>query len=590
MTIEAWITVAVIIIMLIALIKDLFPADVLTFTALSFLTVIGIISPEDALGGFSNKGMFTVALLFPVAYAAQTSGVLDRFASAVIGRAKGGRMALFRVMLPVFGLSTFLNNTPVVAMFIPTVRDWAVRAKMSPSKFLIPVSYASILGGICTLIGTSTNLVANGMLIKSKGLSFNMFDFAYVGLPCAVAGFIFLVFFGRKLLPDNKDMLEDFESDETQFIYEMRVGSDADIIGKSLCDGNLRKLNDIFVTGIFRKNELISPVRPAEIINSGDILLFSGKKDALNLLSSIRGLVPCAEDEYYRKLVNGKNARIAEAVVSVASSVVNKRVKDINFRGRYDAVVLAVKRDGHRLDSGLGGVVLKSGDTVLLLTGADFYKRQDGRDFYLLSKSENVHPYNIKKTYISGISLFGMIVLSAFGVLDIFDGAMIVLGILLLTRTLTASETRQSIEINVLIVIAASFGLGTALEKTGAAAYFAGNIIGATSAYGNIGALAAISFATTVLTELITNNAAVALIFPIAMAIADKAQASPLPFAMAVAIAASASFATPIGYQTNLMVQGPGGYKFSDFIKIGLPLNLLYFVVSVLVIPVFFKF
>lgn len=209
MSFDAWLTIIVIGLMLIGLIKDYYPADVLTFSALCVLTVCGVIKPEDALKGFSNKGMFTVALLFPIAYAAQSSGVLNHAAGALIGRAKAGKTAMVRMMLPVFGLSTFLNNTPVVAMFIPTVRDWAVSAKISPSKFLIPVSYASILGGICTLIGTSTNLVANGMLMSAKGISLKMFDFAYIGIPCAIAGFLYLTFIGRRFLPDNTDMLAD---------------------------------------------------------------------------------------------------------------------------------------------------------------------------------------------------------------------------------------------------------------------------------------------------------------------------------------------------------------------------------------------
>lgn len=591
MSFDAWLTIIVIGLMLIGLIKDYYPADVLTFSALCVLTVCGVIKPEDALKGFSNKGMFTVALLFPIAYAAQSSGVLNHAAGALIGRAKAGKTAMVRMMLPVFGLSTFLNNTPVVAMFIPTVRDWAVSAKISPSKFLIPVSYASILGGICTLIGTSTNLVANGMLMSAKGISLKMFDFAYIGIPCAIAGFLYLTFIGRRFLPDNTDMLADMETDESEFIFEMKVTAESDIIGKSLSEGNLRKLNDIFAVGINRHGSIISPVKPDEVVELDDVIFFSGKKDAMKLLSSVKGLIPHThQEDDFNSLMNGKKTKLVEAVVSVASSVINKKIKDVNFRGRYDAVVLAIKRDGRKLDTGLGGTVLKSGDTILLLAGADFSKRVDSSDFYLLSKTENVVPVDSRKVWITVISLVSMIALSAVGVLDIFYGAMVVFAILLLSRTISASEARKSIEINVLIVIASSFGLGIAIEKTGLAAMIAGGVIEYSAGWGLVGALAAVSLAVTLLTELITNNAAVALVFPVAMSVADKADASPIPFALAVAIAASASFATPIGYQTNLMVQGPGGYKFSDYLKIGVPMNLIYFVVSVLLIPVFFKF
>lgn len=381
------------------------------------------------------------------------------------------------------------------------------------------------------------------------------------------------------------------ETDESEFIFEMKVTADSDIIGKSLSEGNLRKLNDIFAVGINRHVSIISPVKPDEVVELNDVIFFSGKKDAMKLLSSVKGLIPHThQEDDFNSLMNGKKTKLVEAVVSVASSVINKKIKDVNFRGRYDAVVLAIKRDGRKLDTGLGGTVLKSGDTILLLAGADFSKRVDSSDFYLLSKTENIVPVDSRKVWITVLSLVFMIVLSAVGVLDIFYGAMIVFAVLLLSRTLTASEARRSIEINVLIVIASSFGLGIAIEKTGLASMIAGSVIEYSAGWGLVGALAAVSLAVTLLTELITNNAAVALVFPVAMSVADKADASPIPFALAVAIAASASFATPIGYQTNLMVQGPGGYKFSDYLKIGVPMNLIYFVVSVLLIPVFFKF
>ena len=590
MSTDAVITLIIIGLMLLALVKDILPADVATFGALGTLLLLGIVKPEDAAKGFGNKGMLTVAVLFPVAYAAQTSGMLDNFAATILGKAKNGGRSLMRVMLPVFGLSSFLNNTPVVAMFIPTVRDWAVKGKISPSKFLLPVSYASIFGGVCTLIGTSTNLVANGMFISSKGMSLKMFDFAYIGIPCAIAGFLFLMLIGRRILPDNQDLLSDFTSSGSKYLFEMKVNGGG-LAGKTISDGKLRNLNEIYVTGIGRDGKMITPVKPDEIIMENDTLFFSGLKDSMTILSKISGLIPANGEDHYNQLIHRSSLKVVEAVVSMSSTVLGKKIKDVNFRGKFDAVVLAISRSGEMINASIGNTTLKAGDTLLLLTGSDFFKRTEGsRDFYMMSKPETISPLNKKKMYISLVTILGMIVLSATGTLDIFIGSIIALVILLFTKTITATEARRSVELNVLIVIASSLGLGIALEKTGAAAYIAGGIIGMTENLGIVGSLAAVMLATTVLTEMITNNAAVALIFPIAMSVADKAGVSPIPFALATAISASASFATPIGYQTNLMVYGPGGYKFTDFLKVGLPLNIIFYIVSLITIPLVFKF
>jgi len=586
MTIEAIFTLFVVALMLLGLIFELLAADVIVFSALGVLLLTGVLSVKDALAGFSNPGMLTVAVLFIVAFAAQNSGILEFFANRVMGRSGGGRRSLLRMMLPIQAMSAFLNNTPIVAMFIPTVRDWALRHNVSPSKFLLPLSYASIFGGICTLIGTSTNLVVNGLYQQSLNQSLGMFELAWVGIPCALASTAYMATIGFRLLPDHSDLSEDFTASGREYLFEMKVLDSSPLAGKSIEDAGLRRLDQLFLAEIARRNEQLTPVKPGDLLEAGDLLYFIGQAEAIVRLQALPGIIPSHERDFCVNMqLNGKG-RIIEAVVSRSSPMIGKTLKEGNFRSRYDAAVLAVHRHGEKLPGPLGSLMLRPGDTLLLLAGTDFFKRwNQTRDFYMISKLTKLPVVNHRKSFISLLSLAGMIGLSAFGLMDILNAAILACIILLFTRCITVVEARRSIELNVLIVIASALGISAALEKTGAACFLATQIIKLVSDFGPIGLLAAICFATTLLTELITNNAAAALVFPIALSAAQNAGLDPKPFVIAIAISASASFATPIGYQTNLMVQGAGGYSFRDFIRVGLPLNLLFATISILIIP-----
>jgi di/tricarboxylate transporter len=591
MSFEAYFTLAVVGIMLFGLVLELLAPDVIVFSALGVLLVSGILTPQEALEGFSNKGMLTVGILFIVAYSAQSSGILEFFANRVIGRASGGRRALLRVMAPVFAMSAFLNNTPIVAMFTPTIRDWALAHKIAPSKFLIPLSYASIFGGICTLIGTSTNLVVNGLLQQETKLSISMFELAWVGIPCAAAGFLFFLLIGYRLLPERSDLSEDLLNSGREYLVEMSVPDGSLLAGKTVEGAGLRRLENLFLAEIIREGHTPVMVKPTDILKVGDRLLFSGMAEAIVQLQKTSGLVPALEMEFCDSLRQRGDGRIIEAVVSLSSPMLGKSIKEGNFRSRYDAAVLAVHRHGERIHGKLGRMVLKPGDTLLLLAGDDFYKRwNQSRDFFMISKLSKLPRVNTRKMVISLCTLFGMIALAVFGILEIFQAAVLAAMVLLLTKSLTPVEARRSIELNVLIIIASAFGLSRALDKTGAAGFMAEHLIASVQGMGPIGLLAAIYLCTSLMTEVITNNAAAALIFPIAMSSATQAGLSPMPFAIAIAVGASASFATPIGYQTNLMVYGAGGYRFSDFLKIGIPMNLIYMAVSMVVIPLVWKF
>jgi di/tricarboxylate transporter len=591
MSTEAIFVLIVIAIMFVALVRELFAPDVIVFSALGILYLSDVLTTSDAFIGFSNKGMLTVAILFIIAYAAQSSGLLEWLAAKIMGRSTGGRRSLVRMMLPVLGLSAFLNNTPVVAMFVPAIRDWATKKHIAPSKFLIPLSYASIFGGVCTLIGTSTNLVVNGLFQQSYNRSISMFELAYVGLPCALAGISYFLLVGYRTLPDRSDPESDFSESGREYLLEMAVQGGGPLVGKTIEQAGLRNLDQLFLAEIIRGGETITPVKPGDRLCAEDLLVFAGQVAGVVRLQSIQGLTLLHGSDLVATLRKSGDGRVLEAVVSRSSPMLGHTLKEGDFRARYDAVVLAAHRNGERLATGMGHLALKPGDTLLLLAGKDFLKRwRHARDFYMVSKVTDLPQIDRRKSIISVVTLVGMILLSAFEVIPIFKAAILAAMVLLFTRCLTVVEARRSLELNVLIIIACSFGLSRALEKTGAADFLATHLINSTAFLGPVVLLAAVYFITSLMTEMITNNAAAALAFPIAMSAATQSGLDPKPFVIAIAVAASASFATPIGYQTNLMVYGPGGYRFSDFLRVGIPMNMVFMAVALFVIPLVWPF
>ncbi|MCD4750266.1 MAG: SLC13 family permease [Thermoanaerobaculales bacterium] len=583
MTVEAVFTLIVVGVMLVALVAELLAPDAVVFAGLGVLLLAGIVTPSEALVGFSNRGMLTVALLFVVAFGVQKSGTLEFLAERVMGRGKIGWSALLRLMLPVSALSAFLNNTPVVAMMIPAVREWAERRGVAPSKYLIPLSYAAILGGTCTLIGTSTNLVVNGMLQTEAGLSLGMFDLARVGIPAVIIGMIYILGVGFFILPDRKANHNVGNSQD--YILEMRVQVNGPLVGRTIEEAGLRHLNSLYLSEIVRAGGAVAPVRPDERLEAGDRLQFVGVPEGVVQLKKISGLVPGEELDWKDIVPSDGPGRLLEAVVSRSSPMLGKTIKEGNFRGRYDAAVLAVRHHGTRIQAGIGGIRLRPGDTLLLLAGVDFEAIWRGtRDFYLISKAAELPVMDRKRGFLTLAPLALMVLLAATGLMEIFKAAVLAVLLLLIFGGVTVVEARRSLELNVLIVIAAALGISEALAKTGAAHFLGNELVGLVGAWGIIGLLAAVYLATSVLTEVITNNAAAALMFPITYSAALEAGHNPIPFVVAVAVAASASFATPIGYQTNLMVYGPGNYRFTDFLRVGLPMNIIIMITALIAI------
>ncbi|TVQ76163.1 MAG: SLC13 family permease [Phycisphaeraceae bacterium] len=551
--------------------------------------VIGVLSGPQALGGFSNEGMITVGVLFVVVRGLLETGGVDWIAQRVLGRPKGLRPAMCRVIFPVGGMSAFLNNTPVVAMLIPAVQDWAKRLDIKPSKLMIPLSYGAILGGTCTLIGTSTNLVVAGMVISSTDLPpIGMFDITRIGLPCAILGALFLIFVGPKLLPDRGSARSTM-ADPREYTVEMIIPPGSGLAKRTVEDAGLRALPGAFVIEIERDGVILAPVAPDQVLLEGDRLVFTGVVDSIRELQNLRGLQP-ATDQIFKLDSPRYRRRLFEAVISQSSPIVGKSIREAKFRSRYDAAVLAVARDGERLRKKIGDIEVKPGDTLLIEAHPEFDERhRDSREFLLVSALHDSTPRRHSRAPLAMLILLAMVVAATSGVFTMLQAALLASGLLIFTRCCTISEARKSIDWTVLLVIGAAIGLGRALEVSGAASSIANAIVIVAGSNPWL-VLAAVYITTSIFTEIITNNAAVALVFPIAYATSATLGVDFMPFIFTIMMAGSASFASPLGYQTNLMVYGPGGYKFTDFLRIGLPMNALMAITTITLAPMIWNF
>lgn len=588
-TLDAWIALSVIAGCLLALIFTRRPPDMILCGGVVILLLAGVLSPKEALAGMANEGMVTVGVLFIVAQALSETGVVNWISLNVLGRPKSVRLAQFRLMAPVAMFSSILNNTPVVAMMIPAVRDWAKRNNLPVSQLMIPLSYAAIVGGTCTLVGTSTNLVVNGMMIEAiPGQALGMFDIAWVGLPCVVLVTAFTIITSRYLLPTSNGKAERF-GDTRQYIVEMLVEPGSPMIGQSIEQAGLRQLPAMFLIEIVRDERLMTVVSPKEILMAGDRLIFAGDVRSVVDLKNFHGL-RLAEDQAFKLDANNLSRCLVEVVISPNFPHLGRLIREMRFRNNYGAAIIAVSRNGEHLKGKIGDLELEPGDTLLLEAYEDFVPNQRySRDFLLVSAIENSRPVRHEHRGRAGIIMVAMVLVVAFGWLSMLKAAFLAAGLMVATRCIRAADARRSVDWQILLVIAASIALGGSLESTGAASVIAQQIIGL--AVGSpMATLAAIFIVTTLFSAVISNLAAAVIVFPIALAASQQLDVSMLPFAVTLMMAASASFATPIGYQTNLMVYGPGDYRFSDFFKIGIPLTIIVGVSTVLIAPIVWPF
>ena len=594
------------------------PTDLLFVLALMLVTLTGVITPKQAFSGFANPAPLTIAGLLIVAAGLRSSGVLDWLGTKLLGAARTEAQALRRLAFAIVPASAVMLNTALVAMMMPVVIDWCRRHRISTSRLLMPVSYMAILGGVCTVIGTSTTLVVNGLLREEQkkqrvavagesadkrwsddflrqARPMSLFELGAVGLPCALAGASFLLVFGRRLLPNRTDIVEQFGEQRREYLVEVLVQPQCGLIGKTIERAGLRHLPGLFLIEIDRVGEIITPVNPQDAVQEGDRLIFTGVVDTIVDLERIPGLVPAADSTYELDPERRGRRRLTEVVLSRTSPLIGTTVREANFRQLYNAAVVAVHRNGARLTNKIGNILLEPGDTLLLQTRDKFVRTyQNHRDFYLVSPVQGAEPRRHHKmpwaAALAGLLLVWLIVASWWrevlpeGFTSPAVAALTIAGALIISRCLRMSEARAALDLQMLVTIIAALGLGRALTESNAASGIASFLVEQIGPHPHL-LLILIYLLAIVFTETITNNAVAAMLLPIALAVAAKGGFNPRPYVMAITLAASLSFVTPIGYQTNLMVMGPGGYRAGDYVRCGLPLAIIVTITALVLIP-----
>jgi len=560
------------------------PTEFVLLGAMVLLALSGVLAPGEALSGFSNPGVMTIAALYVVVAGLVETGTMAWISQLIMRRPRSGPSAQARMLTAAGLMSSVINNTPVVAMFIPMAQQWATRYGLPISKLLLPMNHITILGGLCTLLGTSTNLAVNGLFMQVRpDLALHMFDLAWVGVPLTIIGIVYALVSSRWLLPNRAAPIEQLEN-AREYSVQVRVLPNGPLVGRTIAEVGLRNLQSAYVLEIERQARLVTVVGPHEILQAEDVLTCVGIVDAVKDLRRVPGLAVLLDQSYRLDLKNWQR-QLVEIVLSQTSQLVGHTVREAGFRTQYNAAIVSISRAGERLAGKLGDIVLRAGDTLLVEAAPGFVeKHKYSRDFLLVSLVQDSTPADFRRAPVAVAILIAMIVVDFFGVVSLFEASFVAAGLMIATGCVTARRATRSIDYPVVAAIAASYALGTALSTSGAATLIANTVVQLT-AHEPLLALIAVYVATAAMTEVITNSAAGVLMFPVAMAVAQSSGASPMPFVIVVMVAASAAFITPLGYQTNLMVYGAGGYHFRDFVKFGLPLSLIVAVVSLVIIP-----
>ncbi len=579
------VTVVLIVFLLLENIKPAF----LFFSAVLIFLLSGIIQTSDLLNAFSNESILSIFLLIFL-----ISGIKEHFnliarMDQLFGNAKTPRGFMLRMTTGVAALSAFLNNTPVVALFMPYVYQWSRKRKVSPSKFLIPLSYAAILGGMITVIGTSTNLVLNGLIETKNAPTPTFLDYLIPGVLVSIGGILFLYYFGYKLLPSRTELLKSVSGKTRQYMVEARVVKGAGIIGKSILEANLRNLSGIYLFEIIRNKRRLTPVDPQEIIREGDALVFAG--DTENIIELLE-----RDQDFTMPVTNGLNkslrfGNIIETVVPFNSELVNHTLKERAFRENYDAAVVAIHRNGEQLRGKIGEIILQAGDLLLISPGSSFHQKIEQRsDLYLVSvvrHSANARPVAVKGFFFL---LLAAIVGLAFGVMNLFFALLLLMAYMVAFRLVSIGRIKKLLDVDLLVILVSSLTFSTALIDSGTAQILANGVISVFQPLGSMGVIIGIYLLTLLLTTFVTHVAAVSIVFPIAYGISVQMPGiDPVAIFIAIAFAASASFHAPFTYQTNMMVYGPGNYKFKDFLKVGGPLTLIYSLLTLIFITFYYK-
>lgn len=557
------------------------------FISIVFL-ITGILKADEVLSGFSNQSIASIALLILITAGIRNQFPLEKVFNNFFQMARSYRQFLLLMMTKVSLLSSFINNTPVVALMTPYVFSWGKQNNISPSRLLIPLSYATIAGGMITIVGTSTTLVLNGFMIENGIPGLNPLHLLFTGILVTAGCVLFISFLGHKLLPDNRDLLDKFESNQREYLLEKRLTQGSPLNGRSILDAGLRNMKGVYLVEIIRENKIISPVPPNEILESSDTLIFAGDTNSvIDLTMMDLGI------ELPKKFIspNERDVNVIEAVIAANSSITGKTVKQSNFRNRYDAAVVAIHRNGEKLSGKIGDIKLKSGDVLLLFAGYDFDNRVDlYKDIFLISHIDKTKTNKSPKGIVTllGVTLTSLLLIPI-GLSNLFTSLLIIIAYMVATNLVTLKTLKRDLDISMMLILVLSLGIGHAIIKTEAGDMIASGILGLFQPFGLLSTLVGIMIITTILTTFVTNVGAVAIMFPIAYAMSVNLNLSEGPFYLAIAYAASAAFLSPIGYQTNLIIFGPGGYTFKDFLRIGLPVTVIYLIIALACICLIFK-
>jgi len=584
---RGWFTIVVFLLTFFALIKEIRPPDITMLVSAGVLVITGILRPEQFLAGFSKDIIVTIAMLCIIVRTLEIHAILHIVGKRMLSLSDNIYRQYLSYMVPVAGASAFMNNIPIVLLMTPTVRNWALRLKRNPSKYLIPLSYAAIVGGVCTIIGTSTNLVVEGMVRRYTAvISLGFFELAWIGLPCVVVVLLYMLFVGRHFLPERPDPALAMAEQTREFTTEFLVEEECPLANRSVVEVGQKYLRGQLLLQIERNNTNIDSPSGDLVIFVGDRLVFSGDVNQIAELHGIKGLKSLADPKFELDLTS---SHFSEVVIPTTSLLVGKTLKQINFRDQYGASVFAVYREGWRVPGNVADVSLQAGDTLMLLSGEPWHGRGFyTNDFYYIRHSEKLQVFHPWRAFLVIGTLIGMVTAATMG-MSIMIASLAAVFFLIFTRSITIREAQNSVVWNLLLLIACSFAVGKAMEVTGVALYFAKTIFSVVGPepYHIVGG---ILFVTILGTELITNTAAAVILFPIAVQIVQLAGFhSPeaiKTMAVTIALGCSCCFAIPTGYQTHMIVFGPGGYRFTDFMKVGAPLDVLIWMIGTLLIPI----
>lgn len=581
---HAWIVIATIFLVFGLMLFTKLAPDFVFLGGMTILMVTGALPVDKVLSGFSSSSVVLVGALFVVIAGLVHTGVMQWIVRYCLGTPKSYNMAIFRLMTPVAALSSFLNNTTVVALFINVVKIWAKKLNVAPSKLLIPLSYASGMGGICTLIGTPPNLLISGFYMDQTHEQLSIFTPTLAGLFCLAVGILATIAM-KKLIPERTSPEEALENSQN-YTVELLVPSDAKFIGETLKDAGLFQVEGGHIIEIIRfDKEIISPVSEDEFIFGGDRLVFSGQVDEILKLRNSHQLVNAAHHVFSVNEVDS-NRKLRMANVRFSSSLVGTRMVDTDFEERNNMVLIAIAREGERINQSPREIVIEKGDT-LLLECPPRSKRESALTPDLQFFESSLIPQEGKKTLTSSLILLAMIICSSLNIIPLLQASFLAAFAMIILRCCSINQARESIDWGLLMVFAGSISLGSAIEYTGIATKIAEGILSVCGS-NPMFALAGICFAATFLTEFTSNTATAAIFFPITYQIAVTLGVNPLTFCVALMIAVSSSFATPIGSPTHMMVYGPGGYRFVDFMRIGLPMNFIILAADLFIVPLLF--